>query len=388
MKIKLFSLATFFALLLIVVPLAFAQTNLRAGKNDATLRADEVIGSDYFSAGDTVTLAGTVDGDAYLAGGNVDVTGTVNGDVLAAGGNVNISGKVNGNVRVAGGNLNISGTVGKNLTTAGGTIIVTDQAKINGSGVIVGGNVSLLAPITKGLTIGGGQVNIANQVGGDINAGVGKLTLSPLAKVNGNLIYWSEDVADISSQASVSGQITQNIPPKNSHQDKETGQKSSAGGAIVFKIFSFITALVMGLLLLWLVPSFVERTTLTIYKSPLLSFGIGFLAVALTPFIVLLLLITLVGIPFIFVWLFVLVFSLWMAKVFISVAVGLWIVRVFRQKTSIYLAFSSGLVIYYLLSMIPVIGWIVGFISGMIGLGALMITKRNYYQDLRQKKII
>lgn len=387
MKTKIISLAIFLGLLLLLTPLASAQTNLRGGDN-TNLKADEFISTDYFSAGDTVILAGTVDGDAYLAGGNIDVTGTVNGDVLAAGGNVNISGKVNGNVRVAGGNLNISGTVGKNITTAGGTIIISDQAKLGGSGVLMGGNISLLSPISKGLTIGGGQVNIANQVGGDINAGVGKLTLSPLAKVNGNLIYWSEDVADISSQASVSGQITQNIPPKTSHQYKETSQKSSAGGAIFFKIFSFITALVMGLLLLWLVPSFVESTTLTIYKSPLLSFGIGFLAVALTPFIVILLLITLVGIPFIFVWLFVLVFSLWMAKVFISVAVGLWIVRVFRQKTSIYLAFSSGLVIYYLLSMIPVIGWIVGFISGMIGLGALMITKRNYYLDLRQKKII
>ena len=388
MKIKLFSVATLFAALLLMAPLALAQNNFRGGNNNSTLRADEVIGSDYFSAGDTVTLAGTVEGDAYLAGGNVDVTGTVNGDVLAAGGNVNISGTVNGNVRVAGGNLNISGTVGENITSAGGTIVVSDQAKLGGSGVFMGGNISLLSPNTKGLTIGGGQVNIANQVGGDINAGVEKLSLGPLAKVDGNVIYWSENAAQISSQSSVSGKITQNIPPKTRNEFKETSQKSAIGIISFFKILSFITSLVMGILLLWLVPNFVESTTQTITRTPLLSFGIGFVSLVLTPFVILLLLITLIGIPLIFVWIIVLIFGLWIAKVFISIVLGVWAVNLLKQKTSIYLAFGSGLVIYFLLSLIPVLGWLFGLISGMVGLGALIITKKNYYLDLRQKKLI
>src|SRR5687767_13900949 len=67
------------------------------------LSKGEIINHDYFAAGNTVNLSGTVNGDAYIAGGNVTVDGTVNGDLLAAGGNVTILGKVTGNVRTAGG---------------------------------------------------------------------------------------------------------------------------------------------------------------------------------------------------------------------------------------------------------------------------------------------
>lgn len=61
--------------------------------------------TNYFAAGEGVTISGTINGDVFVFGGKTYIDGTVNGDVLAAGGQVTIDGPVSGNVRVAGGDI-------------------------------------------------------------------------------------------------------------------------------------------------------------------------------------------------------------------------------------------------------------------------------------------
>jgi cytoskeletal protein CcmA (bactofilin family) len=390
MDFKFVISALVLCLILLATPAVIFASNFNSNEL-VILPSQETINSDYFGAGETVVLQGVVNGDVYVAGGNVTIDGTVNGDLIAAGGNIIVNGPVTGDIRVAGGNISMNGSLEKNLTAIGGTINLSRDSSIRGSVVIAGGQMTLLGPVGKGATLAGGQVALANSIGGDITAGVGKLTLNPGANIKGSLNYWSEDEASILPEASISGQITRHSPPVKSEDRelaRERGTAALAGISVVFKLLSFLSALLLGFILLHFLPIYTRRTTETITQKLWPSLGTGFLTLVISPFIILTLLITLIGIPLAIVYLFILIFDLWLAKIFVSLVIGFFILNYFTKKINPYLALTVGLIVYYLISLIPFIGGLVGFITGLIGLGAIILTKRNYYLEMRQKKVV
>lgn len=374
----------------LIAPLIFSPSIFAAASlNQAeviTLTKEEVVNADYFAWGEKVTVSGTVNGDAYVAGGNVLIDGTINGDLLVVGGSVNIRGNVTNDVRVAGGQIVISGTVGGNLTSTGGSVNITDAAKINGSLTAGGGDISVFGPVAKGVTVGAGNVTIGSAIGSDITAGVGELTLTSTAKVNGNVNYWSDHDAQIQQGAEVIGATTHNVPKKEDTQKQaeEFLSRAKIGAGIV----SIIMAFVIGALFLRFLPRFFETATETLTKRPLYTIFIGFLTIVLAPILFMILLISLIGIPLAFIVLVGWLFSLYLAKIFVAFAIGKKVLKSFNQKGGDYLALLVGLVIYLILSLIPVIGWIVTIIVLFAGVGALVIGKLTMYKKLRSKNLL
>lgn len=390
MKSKITILAVLFFVLVLPASI-FAQNNFQSG-DIVTLSKEQVVNADYFGSGKSVVLDGTVEGDAYVAGGDITVNGGVKGDLLVAGGNVTVIGPVDGNIRALGGNINIMGTVGKNVSLLGGSITVSPNAQVMGSIVVAGGNINVLGKVDKAAVIAGGQVNIGGQIGGDITAGVGNLILAASSQVNGDILYWSENKANISKDSNVSGTVSQRIPPQKIQKVFEKNnvmpQKLGDGFIAFFKIISFLSSLIIGLLLLSLIPKFTTRVAHTASKNWLKSLGIGILMTAATPFILMILFVTMLGAPVAMFWLTFILFDMWMAKIFISVTIGMYAAKVFKQSWNSHITFSVGLVIYFVAGMIPILGLLVGFFATFIGLGALLITKKNYYEELRKKELI
>ena len=373
---------------LLIFPLfvsgVYAVNNFQ--RNEVVLLAkDDVVEGDYFAAGERLTIAGTVNGDAYVAGGNVIVEGDINGDLIAAGGTVNVRGKVAQDVRVAGGQVTVSGDVQGNVTLVGGSLEITDSAGINGSLVSAGGNLSVFGPIGKGAAIGAGAATIGNLINGDITAGVGELTLTPSAKVSGDLNYWSDADAQIQQGAEISGKTTHNFPQK---KEREEPRKALGGVFAFFKIASFLAALLIGLIFIKLAPQFTKSTADALLTKPAASLGIGLLAVILTPILILIAAITVVGIPIALILFFLFLITLYLSKIFVSVAIGRKIVEVTNQKTGDYSVFILGLLVYTLVILIPVIGVIVSILALLAGVGAIVMTKKDLYKQLKTKKLI
>ena len=362
----------------------YAAKNLQRSETVLIPKGD-VVDGDYFAAGERVTIAGTVNGDAYVAGGNVVVEGEINGDIITAGGNVNVRGKVAQDVRAAGGQVTVSGDVGGNVTLVGGSLEVADSAKIAGSLVSAGGNLSVFAPIGKGATFGVGNATIGNLINGDVAAGVGELALTPNAKVAGDLNYWSDRDANISQGAEVFGKTTHNFPPKKERQES---RKAWGGVFGFFKIAGFLAALIIGAILIKLAPQFTKITADTIFKKPTASLGIGLLTVILTPILVLIAAFTVVGIPIALVLLFLFLLTLYLAKIFVSVAIGKKIIGMINQKAGDYAVFILGLLVYTLVTLIPVIGTIIAILVVLGGVGAIVATKKDLYKQLKTKKLI
>ena len=68
------------------------DTDFKKTEKNVVLPRDQVVDSDYYTAGRSVTISGSVKGDAYITAGTIDFEGTVDGDLIAAGGVVNIRG--------------------------------------------------------------------------------------------------------------------------------------------------------------------------------------------------------------------------------------------------------------------------------------------------------
>jgi hypothetical protein len=101
--------------------------------------------------------------------------------------------------------------------------------------------------------------------------------------------------------------------------------------------------------------------------------GVGFLVtIAAIPGVILLL-ITVVGIPLAGLVLFMLLIYGYLAKVVVGYALGRWMSAKFNWKMTPYTEFALGLLIIYIIKLIPVVGFLAGLIVFWIGLGALTL---------------
>lgn len=229
----------------------FLDGKLRVGQS-VTVSAGETWDGDLYLFAGQVTMDGTVDGDLVAFGGTVHVNGTVTGDVLASGGQLEVAGTVDGDVRVAGGQVTISGPVGEDVLAAGG------QAQLS-SGGSVGGD----------LIVSGGQVTLAGSVSGSVEGRAGSYERS----------------------GSVGGTENVVVPEK---------PDILAGNTLLDAFRHFVTLLLFGGLLLWLLPRGLRASDRVIRERPVaalgggLAFFVGWIAVL----IVAVLAIVLIGVAF------------------------------------------------------------------------------------------
>lgn len=373
----------FFVLLFLPFASALAQENFNHGEI-SVLQKDQVIDSDYFASGEKVVIDGRVDGDAYAVGGDITIAGQINGDLIVAGGNIEVSGAVEGDLRVAGGNITISGQIDKNLTVLGGSVIITNDARILGSVVGAVGNIDINAPVGKGITLAGGSLKISDSVGGDINVAIGEFSLESGSSVAGSIQYLSDKKLFKAQDALVGGSVIHNLPPETPERPKEKAPSAKFG----FSVYGFLTLLATGLVFLYFFPNFMQRVSDQISKKAGVTFAVGLVALIVAPVLFLILLMSVIGVPFALLLVVGYIFLLIISQIFAAVFVGGWIGRRLKFKLNNYLSFCLGLFTIYLLGWIPVIGWIMKFIATTVGFGGYLITKKQVYSEFRERKVV
>lgn len=344
---------------------------LRSSDN-VNIPSDVTINDDLYVAGGTVTINGTVNGDLIVAGGNVTVNGTVRDDAMVAGGTVIIAGDIGQSVRAAGGNLSINGQVAEDLVVSGGNVDVSSNSTIGRDVLLSSGSARLSGPVGRGVRGAVGSLVIDNSVGNGVRVSVGNLTLTDRAVINGDLVYTSENTAEIADGAQVTGEITRREPPV---------RRPGIAGRIFSFIASFIAAFLFGLLLLLLFPVGMVRVADTVRGSPWISLLLGFVLLIVVPAAIVILLILLVTIPISLTILFFYVLGIYLAKVFVGLALGRTMVSYFKWNIGNILAFLIGLAIIMLLGLIPFIGPLIRFVYVIFGLGAAGLVVFYYLRE-------
>ena len=381
-----FIISLCFATLLFVLPAIATQDE--EGSKDlklVTVPSGEVINKDYFAFGDKIEISGTVNGDVYAAGGQILIDGTINGDLLAAGGKISISGNISQDVRIVGGQITIGGEIGRSLTVSCGNVELTDSAIVHGSVVAGGESILLASPIGREVMIAAGNLTVSNKVDGNLEAFVGSIRLTSKAVINGDLIYWSDRPASIDRNAKITGSVTQKTPPMPS-PEKAFG--IFARICLLATLISFISTLIIGLLLIYFYPKYNRGVVSTLRKNPLTSLGIGFLTLVVAPIFLIIIFSTVVGIPLALILLASYLITIYLARIYVIFWAGVTIFERLGKRVHEGWALVVGLIIYFILTIIPVIGGIITFVVVLFGLGAAILTKKELYQTLRKQDII
>jgi cytoskeletal protein CcmA (bactofilin family) len=337
--------------------------------------AERVQGDDHFVAGGSIRVVQPVAGDLIAAGGTVDVDATVNGDAVVAGGTVRITGAVGDSLYAGGGQLTLEGPVGRNARIGGGRVEIRPKASIAG-GVSVGGGEVRVDGVVKGyVQAAGGRVWINGPVGGDVVATGGVVELGPDARIAGKLRYGSRSELQRDPAAQVAGgveRVSIEIPAGRAQRSVDRG-----GGFVWTAGLMLIAALLVGAL-----PAFTTRVATTLHTRIGMSFLLGFVALACVPVAVLILLITLIGIPLALLTL-VLYFALLITGyVMTGIGIGDWVLGRYRAADASRTGWRIGaavitVLVIAVLARIPFVGGVITLAALLAGVGALVMQARR-----------
>jgi len=355
----------------------------KEGEGSIVIEKSEVITDDLFLAADTVDIFGTIDGDVYVGAGVVNFSGSITGDLIVGSGKVYINGQIGDDLVVGAGDLTVTdSTIGDGMLVGAGSIKVDDQSKINGSLLAGTGMLDNQAPVLRNLMVGAGNFKHNAPVGGEAYIGGEDVSFGPKTVINGNLTYATEKDLQIDDQAVILGETKRHTPKSNEWNNKQFKMnlnKNLSNAKYAFKVISFFSSLIVGLVLLWLL----KKPTLAIagnIKSKFLSsLGWGLVLVILTFPALMLLAITGVGFPLAAILAMVFIIELSLAKLFTAMAIGLTLDKYLNwKKVSPQVTFSLGLLALYLLKLIPGVGAFVSLIALLSGLGGIWIyTKKQ-----------
>ncbi|KPK68228.1 hypothetical protein AMJ87_12200, partial [candidate division WOR_3 bacterium SM23_60] len=101
----------------------------------------DTIDEDVTVSGGNARIDGVIDGDLAVMGGMVDVNGEVTGDIAVFGGNLDLMGNILGDAAVFGGNVTNKGKIKGDLAVIGGTVLLDSGSVIAGDILMVGGTV-------------------------------------------------------------------------------------------------------------------------------------------------------------------------------------------------------------------------------------------------------
>jgi hypothetical protein len=376
-KLFSFALSAAFAAIL-PFSSAFAQ--------DITISSSD--GEDSFVFGEIVESNIPLFGDLVAAGYSVRIDEPIAHDLSAAGFIVQVLADVGDDIRVAGNMIAVSGTVGDNLFAAGNEIVIRTGSDIGGDLRATGKVVEINAPIQGNAYISAEKITINARISGDVELRAAEIEFGNSGYIAGSLEYWSPDKNV--SPANVEGDITHyesQIPPINTSSfEKKLHSMWSVGS-----LLSLLSVLAIGALLLYFFKNYLVAFSETSKKSPFVSMGIGFLALASLPVVVVLLTLSLVGFPLALLSLFGMGFLGIIAAIIDGFVIGAFLFSI-TKKTSyshFFGIFTLGSIILFLLPILPLgLGYVIAFLIFLISLGSLLRCHWTLFLDLKKRKKI
>ena len=363
-KLLVGSLAAMTLLVVGFVGIASAHS-FQAGDN-VSVNDSQVINQSLFVAGNSVDVSSEVFGDVFCAGQNITISGKVHGDVICAGQTINITAAVDGDVRLAGQSITLSSTVGGNASIVGQSFTLGSNAKVTGDVSIAGADSNIVGTVGRDLAASGQTVTVAGAVSRNVIGTIATLKLTGDAKVGGNIDFTSNNDISKSASATVGGTTKRTDAPKEHNSD----QSSWAAFSFGWFVYSLLAGLAIALALVLLLPRALHNITNKALPTPWKALLTGFIASLAMPAIIVILAITVIGIPLGFIigliWLVVILLS----GPVLAYYIGRLVLRDSHQPIVIMLAGASLLLVMY---FIPIIGFLAMLAAIWLGSGMILL---------------
>ncbi len=411
-RIKYRTLISVFGLtmLLMLFGLPTALAGEARGDEVIHIKADEVINDDLFASGREVIIDGVVKGDVMAVGQSVTVNGTVEGDLMAGSQSVTINGEVSDDLRVGAMVIIIDGVVGDDVLVGGFSLESGPESSIGGD-LFMGGFQALIdGELAGDINGGAGGMKISGNVGGNVDVEVDEDTGGPSPV---NFMSGIPDIPPLpivplgltlDDDASVAGNVTYRSPARGNVQEAAVGGRvefiqreiRAAEARIGFgswlwdQIQRLLRLLLIGALAIWLAPTFIGAAGQKMRESlwPSLGWGVLTPIIFLGVLVLLVVISLLVGFPTLvfgtLIFGFLLIFF-YLGAIVVGQWLGRWILHRINPARANSAMWTTliGLVGVWLLTLIPILGAIVGFFVALFGVGGLLLAGWERIQGAR-----
>ncbi len=343
--------------------------------NVLDLPKDKKIDESVLISGGTLTVDSDINGDLLCAGKDVVVNGNIKGDILCAAQSIKVNGNVDGNIRVVAQNIEITGTITRNLYSLAQNLSLSKLSSVKGDIFFGVQNVDLRGSLGRDMLGAGDKIDITGSLLRNAKVTATKISVSDPARIGGNFEYYIDNAGIASvSAANVKGEILKHEIVRQTPEKKNREPKPF----VMFfgKIYSVITYIVLGLVLLYFLKKGIEDRTAILVSKPLVTGLIGLAVLMLTPIVFILLLMTFIGVPLAFVLIIEYVLAIITGTIYSTIALGWWIMKNLAKskKESDVWSLVVGAIAMGLLTSIPVLGFFVGLIALCLGMGAIFTS--------------
>ncbi|MEO0936526.1 MAG: hypothetical protein AAFY38_00055 [Pseudomonadota bacterium] len=339
------------------------------------------VGGDTYTAGETVVSTIDADRDVFAAGRSTTVLGKTQGDMHVSGFDVNMSADVSEDAYAAGATVTITGAVGKDLSATGFTVRLDPSARVGENARLLGATLNIEAPITGSLAATGRDVYLNAEVLGDAQIFAKSLRFGPEARVEGQLIYSTEDKLDVPASVAAPDRVRfEPVDAVRVWDELETIHEMPVLPTLASMFFGFLITLlffvVLGAIALGFFPQRLDAMRASISDAFGQTALLGVVGLSLLFGAVPVVALTIVGLPLVPI-LLLLIVAAWTFSYALgayAIATRLWfglggdadpgmLVRL--------IILALAIIAIALLNFIPFVGWVVNYTLVLLGLGAM-----------------
>ncbi len=278
----------------------------------------------------------------------------------------------------------------------GQTFILKEDQTLNGDLVVIGGTAILKSNsnVNGDVVLIGGVLDVFGKINGDVTALGGSLDLMDTAFISGSLINFGSTVSQ-QEGAVIQGQQIANLPFNFNFEEAPfvdqvpvpTTVQRVGGfiGTLLWAIIQVLAVAALAILVLLLFPKPTERISNALGQQPFVHWGIGLLTIFAAPIAFLVMVITILLIPVGIIGFLVLGFALLYGWIGLGYEIGRRLLKNSTSELSPALVAGLGTLILTAISrlaaVVPCVGWTVGAVLALFGLGAVVLTRagtRNY----------
>ncbi len=322
-----------------------AKPILRSGEK-VSIEDNQETDDDLYISADHINFSGNALADVLMSGTKISFSGNIGEDLLVAGFQINGGGKVNGDLRIAAFEVDLSGQIEGDVFILANTVRIEPTAKINGDLVVYGGKVEVEGEVAGDVVGRIDYLSIDNKVGGNVAVSVNNFILHDGAKISGDVRYTSNKLVIRNSNYNVEGKIIHNSPIV---KDTENEVKSVTIAGLVFLFFVLIWYLLFRKSLDTMLD-YIKHNWLTTFLT-------GIVISLLLPILIMLLFLTIIGLPLAIVLLLLYLLVLLLSIMFIPVILGKTMLLLFgRDKKDSKISLFTlliGVISLMILNLLP-----------------------------------
>jgi hypothetical protein len=304
-----------------------------------------------------------------MSGDRVSIDSELEDDVFASGGVVNINAPVDGAV-VSGGRIRVNAPIRGDLFVAGGQIFI--DADVEGKIVAAGGTIDINGN-AKNVVASGGNINIHSGVVIEKDAFISGGVIEHSGDVKGKLLVRGNEFLNMGNATTLDAQEGGFFPSLDVFMN-------------IMLILVTVGFFILGIVIIKLFPKQFLAVDNKLREKPAVNILVGFVMILVSAAVIILLAITLIGLPLAAIMAMLFIISLMLSTIFVSHSLGKKIINWFGGKGKPVFSFILGTIVLIILSMLPIIGWVILAIAVSLGYGAIFYSVRAYWPKIKGKK--